>query len=194
MRIALVAVVSAVCLVMPAHAASVNEVPVEANADGSTTDATPGSPIAEAFRLSAKSSIASAKSARDMIKGLHGLHFAHHLLEYYPSEDSHFHFSLGMQKDKRSKNGIGAFDVRGVKMFTDTPSGDKRGVSPGFGVGYDEPLGRKDTLNFDLGMRMSRNSMASRLNRLAGSDVRHELGARSSRFGPAANVSFIHTF
>lgn len=190
MRIALAAAVAAVCLVMPAHAASYSEIDeTVTSTPAEARSLAPAAAIDEGFRLQAR---ASATSLRDAIKGMPHIRFAHHMLQYFPMGDSRLHLSLGMQKEKRASGNN--FYVNGVKMFSAGPAGDKRRVSPGFAIGYDEPLSGKDTVGFDLGMRMARDPNGTQLRRLVSGNEQHRLGARSSQFGPVAHLTFIHSF
>jgi hypothetical protein len=187
MRIAFVSAFAAACLVMPAHAA----LPVD---DQGVAAPTQGMQVAsdDDFRISARTALAASKVTSGEPSRFA---FKKKTLEYYPIEGSNFHFELGFQRDKGGMNAGRAFNFRGDKLFGLNNLGFQRKVSAGFGVAYDKPVGANDKFSLDAGMRRSRNAMASQLIRLAALGGQEDrLGARASRFGPSAHLSFIHSF
>jgi hypothetical protein len=178
MRIALVTAVLAGCLAVPALAVMPTAQQL------AITD--PG------FRLHA---IATPQSMKPGYEEAHRLRFERKMLEYYPLGQSGLHLEAGFQREKAGINMGRAFNFRGDRLFGLNNLGFRRKVSPGFAVAYDEPVSAHDKFNLDVGMRYSRNAMASQLNRLAAlGPEQYRLGAKASRFGPAAHLSFIHSF
>lgn len=203
MRIALVAAVSAVCLVLSAGAAS---------AEPSAPDFTPTLALAQTadgprlggetwlarpLRLRIEAVATPGGGPRNDAGAPRRLRLAHYTLDYFPFAGG-LRLSIGAGRERSNKAALRVFNLRGETTFAGGTgfAGRPRRVAPFAGIGFDRPINADTRFSIDGGVRMGRRDAASsQLLRLAGLGNRGGLLAASgSGFGPLVRVSLMHRF